>query len=465
MSAATWRRGWTALVLSVLSRVLLGALALLLAASVLPAVIGWQSSVVMSGSMAPTLAVGDVAVVRPVEAADLRAGQVLLVDDPDVPGQLRLHRLVAVQAGGLQLKGDANPAADGSLVDPAAVHGVVALGLPLVGEPAVWLAERRLVPLAGTALALAALLALALVHRRPDENSPAEPPAAGPVTRGRRPLPRALRRGTVLGAVVVVSVTLPGAAATFSDTTATPALTFPVAPWWTCADVAGSTGAKAPGYFRLQETGGRTAVNTGSAGTAANATISASGVTYRVGGPNCGSDDDRAFRLDGSTGSLWTTNLVSNPQTFSLQLWFSTTTGRGGKLIGFGNGSQGALSGSYDRHVYMTNTGQLVFGIYSGTTYTVASPRTYNDGGWHLVTATYSGSTGLRLYVDGALAASGSAPAAENTSGYWRIGGDNLNTWPSAPTSNYFSGSLAQVSIYGSVLTTTQVSDAWQITR
>ena len=462
---ASARQGWAAFAVSTLSRVVLGALALLLAASVLPVLVGWQSSVVMSGSMAPALSPGDVAVVRPVDVDALTPGQVLLVDDPDLPGQLRLHRLVAVEAGGLQLRGDANPTADGTLVDPAAVHGVVTLGLPLVGLPAVWAAEHRIWPLVGTGLGLAALVALAFVHRRADDDVLPTPPADGSRPRRRRGARSGARRATVLGAAVLVAVSLPGAAARFTDAAATPAVTLPIAPWWYCPDVAGSTGANAARYYRLQETGGTTATNTGTAGTAANLTISATGVTYRAGGPNCGPNDDEALRLDGASGALWSTQAVTNPQTFSLQLWFSTTTGRGGKLIGFGNGTNGDLSGTYDRHVYMTNSGQLVFGVYDGTIYTVASPRAYNDGAWHLASATYSPGTGMRLYVDGALVASGAAPAAENATGYWRIGYDNLNTWPSAPTSNYFSGSLAQIGIFTTVLTATQVSDAWQITR
>ena len=464
---AGWRQSWAAFVLAVLSRGVLGALAVLLAGSVLPAVAGWQTSVVMSGSMAPVFEPGDVAVVRPVDAASLTPGQVLLVDDPDRPGQLRLHRLVTVEAGGLQLKGDANPAADGSLVDPTAVHGVVTVGIPFIGEPAVWLAEGRLLPLAGTAAVLLLLLALAVAPRRDDPDGPPADPTTAPARRRRRVrrVPTALRRSTVLLAAVGLTVSLPGAGAVFSDTAATPAVTIPMAAWWTCSDVAGPTGAGATRYYALQEGSGATAVNTGSAGSAANGTFSSTGVAYNQSGPACGNGESRAVRLDGSSGAIWTTQRVTNPQTFSLQLWFNTTTTRGGKLIGFGNGTNGDLSSSYDRHVYLTNDGKLVFGVYPGTNYTVTSPGSYNNGAWHLVTATFSAGTGMRLYVDGGLVGSASAPGAEAVDGYWRIGYDNVNTWPSAPSSPYFSGSLAAVSIYSTVLSATQVSQAWQITR
>ncbi|MGY5885389.1 signal peptidase I [Modestobacter lacusdianchii] len=460
----SWRQGWTAFLLAALARVVLGALAVLLAISVLPVLVGWQSSVVLSGSMAPTFTVGDVAVVRPVPADRLEPGQVLLVDDPDSPGELRLHRLVAVQPAGLQLKGDANAAADGSLVDPAAVHGVVTLGLPLVGQPAVWLTQGRVLPLVGTGLGLLALLALSVAHRRPDDDPPAPGPSAPPARAGRRrrPAVRGLRRGAVLTAAVLVTVSLPGSGAGFSDTTASPALTFPVATIWNCSDV--GTANRATNYYRLQESSGAIAGNSGTTGAAGNATYRG-GVARQAGGPGCGSGEDRAVTLDGSSGYLSTTQAVTNPQSFTTQLWFSTRTARGGKLIGFGNGTNGDRSGSYDRHVYMTNAGQLVFGVYDGTIYTVTSPRSYNDGGWHLMTASFSPSSGMRLYVDGAQVASGWAPAAEAITGHWRIGFDNLNTWPATPTSEFFAGSLAHVSIYDRVLSASEVRQAWDITR
>jgi hypothetical protein len=237
-----------------------------------------------------------------------------------------------------------------------------------------------------------------------------------------------------------------------------------MAMWWTCPDVGGSTGANAVRYHRLQEASGSVATNTGSAGSAANGTYSSSGVTYGVPGPACGPNDSRAVRLDGASGAISTSSLVVNPQTFSVQIWFSTTTTRGGKLIGLGSSATG-VSGQYDRHIFMTNSGQLVFGVYSGTTYTVTSPAAYNNGAWHLATATFSAGTGMRLYVDGAQVGSTVwAPAAEVYDGYWRIGYDNLDTWGSTPTSRYFAGSVAQASVYPTVLSATQVERGWAVT-
>lgn len=460
--AGHWRGTRAALAVTLAGRAVLGTLVLLLLVSVLPVLIGWQSTVVLSGSMRPELAPGDVAVVRPVPPAELAPGQVLLVDDPDAPGRLRLHRLVAVEAGGLRLRGDANPTADGSLVQPSAVHGVGTLRLPGIGLPAVWADTGRVAPLAGTAVALAVLLGLAVLYV-PAGHQPTDDLPAGGSSRRRWPR-RAARQGTALVAVLLTAVALPGAAARFSSSTSSPSVTIPMALWWNCPDVSLSTGANAARYYALQERRGTTADNTGSAGAAADGTFSATGVTYQAAGPACGVDNDRAVTFNGTSGSMWTTQAVVNPQTFSVQAWFRTTTLTGGKLVGFGTGANGAASTQYDRHVYMTNAGKLVFGVYNGSYNVITTPASYNDGLWHLVTATFSSGTGMRLYVDRGLIGSAPVTTAENYTGYWRIGYDVVHAaWPAAPQTGWFAGSMAHVGIFSSVLDANQVAEQYDM--
>jgi signal peptidase I len=461
-ASASRRSGWAAFLVSVVARSVLALLALLMAGVTLPALAGWETSVVMSGSMAPALQTGDVVVVRPVDPPGLEPGAILLVDDPDAPGMLRLHRLEQVEPGGLRLRGDANPAADAALVAPAAVHGAGVWSVPRLGLPAVWLSEGRQAPLALTVAGLAALVALSVLHRGEDRERPA------PRTGSRwRPGRRTLAAGGTVLALAAVLPGVPGAGAAFSATTANHANSFAAARYFTCASAA--AGVAAPGYLPLQETAGPTAANAGTAGTYVNGTY-AGGVTFRVAGPSCGSGGDRAVRLDGSSGRIQTMTAVVNPQEFTTQLWFSTTTNRGGKLVGFGNGvmssgngnANSSASSQYDRHVYMRNDGRLTFGVYSGSAITVTSPAAYNDGNWHLVTATYSPATGMRLYADGVLVGSAAAASAEPYTGYWRVGFDTLATsWPGAPTSPFFGGSVAHVMITQNVLSAAQIADQY----
>lgn len=115
-------------------------------------------------------------------------------------------------------------------------------------------------------------------------------------------------------------------------------------------------------------------------------------------------------------------------------------------------------SSSYDRHLYLDNAGHVVFGVYPNAMVTIASPTAYTDGQWHLADATL-GSTGMRLYLDGTQVASNTTTTtAQNFTGYWRVGYDNLAGWANAPTSYYLNATLDEVAVYPSALTATQIT-------
>lgn len=165
--------GWVAAVVLHLCRATAAVLLLLVFWSLVPTTFGWTSTVVMSGSMQPRLHPGDVAVVRPAFAAQAHIGQVLLVDDPDIRGRLRLHRYVGVQDGKLILRGDANGENDSTRVLPSAVHGIAVLRIPDIGLPALWWRDHRWPPLAATAF----LLLLLIAGTQPVRRRRAEPAA------------------------------------------------------------------------------------------------------------------------------------------------------------------------------------------------------------------------------------------------------------------------------------------------
>ena len=164
-----------------------------------------------------------------------------------------------------------------------------------------------------------------------------------------------------------------------------------------------------------------------------------------------------AIGFNGSNEYAYSNKLHPHPTRFSLETWIKTTTDRGGRIIGFSNLTQ-QNSRNYDKHIYMRDDGRLVFGVYSGGTRTVTTPAAYNDGGWHHVVAT-QGTGGMALYVDGQLRAMNVLYTTnEDYPGYWRIGGDNLNSWPSRPTSNFFAGQVDETAVYPIALSAAQVS-------
>ncbi|MDP9417442.1 MAG: DNRLRE domain-containing protein [Actinomycetota bacterium] len=187
------------------------------------------------------------------------------------------------------------------------------------------------------------------------------------------------------------------------------------------------------------------------------------GATYQVSPGAIAGDPSRALTLNGTTGAIYSETRYDPPATgsavYTMETWFKTTTTTGGKLIGFGD-KQSINSRFHDRHVYMTNSGKLVFGVSpSSPPVTLTSPASYNDGLWHHVAAT-QGSAGMALYVDGARVARNTVTTSHRYPGYWRIGGDSIaSSWPSAPTSTYFAGSLDETAVYPTALSAQTIAD------
>jgi signal peptidase I len=144
----------------VLGLLVLGALGLAVALAGLPAAVGGSALTVLSPSMVPTFAPGDVVVVRPRPVAAIAVGDVItfLARDPRTgSGRVVTHRVVGVEPGpAFRTRGDANEDPDPGLVAAADVRGVHWYTVPWVGG----LAERLLTP-AGAVIG-AGVLALLL---------------------------------------------------------------------------------------------------------------------------------------------------------------------------------------------------------------------------------------------------------------------------------------------------------------
>jgi signal peptidase I len=134
-----------------------------IAAAVAGVVLGVRPLVVVSGSMSPTIDAGALALARPTDAADLRAGDVVSVEAPN--GTRVTHRIAAIARDGgraeLTLRGDANQLPDDETyrVDSA---DRVFFSAPMLGYAVAWLGTPAGL-LSCAALAGVALLAL----RRP----------------------------------------------------------------------------------------------------------------------------------------------------------------------------------------------------------------------------------------------------------------------------------------------------------
>jgi len=279
------------------------------------------------------------------------------------------------------------------------------------------------------------------------------------------PRPPSVLAGTAVVLVGLVLLLVPSTGGTLTGTVRNTTDTAASSTYAACTTAAVAVGSA---FFvhPLDEPGGSGALDV--SGGARSGTY-LGGYTQNQPGP-CPAGNGRSVLLDGSSGLIANPASQINPQTFSIQVWFKTTTTNAGRLIGFGNRPGATLSTQYDRMVYLTSAGRLTFGVYPGAIRTVTSARAYNDGVWHHVVATL-GSGGMVLYVDGAVV--GQDPTTTSAQvydgvGYWKAGWDNLNTWPNptllgvlgsfGATSNYyFAGNLAYAAVFTTQLTAGQV--------
>jgi PKD repeat protein len=190
-------------------------------------------------------------------------------------------------------------------------------------------------------------------------------------------------------------------------------------------------------YYRLEDADASSALD---ATGAAPATV-AGGISAGAASPVAGyGRTAMATTGDGSVIGP----VVGAPEILSAELWFSTTSQQAATLLGF----VAASGGTHDREITMTATGQLGFNAIGATRVGITSTRSYNDGSWHHVVATAS-AAGTSLYVDGGLVATSSSSPGLQYSGRWTIGGG---------ASAGFTGALAEVAIYPSVLSSGQIA-------
>ncbi|HMJ00079.1 MAG TPA: signal peptidase I [Gaiellaceae bacterium] len=164
---------------------LLGAAMLLfLAVGVLPRTGWYRVETVLSGSMRPDFAPGDLIVVRPEPLRDVRVGQVISYHIPIGDQHVQTHRVVKVVRGGehpvVVTKGDANDSVDPwqARLDGTTAWRVQAVA-PNLGWLIVWLRSPliRILTVLGAPLLLA-LLGLWRIWRDPEEEIRDVAPAA-----------------------------------------------------------------------------------------------------------------------------------------------------------------------------------------------------------------------------------------------------------------------------------------------
>lgn len=180
----------------------------------------------------------------------------------------------------------------------------------------------------------------------------------------------------------------------------------------------------------------------------------------------------QGITFNGTDQYVSTVDRQSDPDVFTLSLWFQATV-TGGKIAGFESNAVGQ-STYFDRHLWLDSAGHLRFGVFSPAPSVITaadspyvrnvllpgenpdrpdierilvSPGTYADGGWHQVTAMLS-PEGQSLYVDGALAAADSRVTDGGAyDGYWRFGGGAMGNWVGRSDGDFYRGMIDEASV------------------
>jgi len=103
----------------------------------LPAIYSSSIAAVLSGSMSPEMQIGSLAIMRPINTADIAVGDIIAFNPPwDEPHVLVSHRVIEVVEGetrNFRTKGDANEDRDFDLIPETHVLGRIEYCIPNLG--------------------------------------------------------------------------------------------------------------------------------------------------------------------------------------------------------------------------------------------------------------------------------------------------------------------------------------------
>jgi signal peptidase I len=474
-------RDWTRLTAVLLARMYRAFLLGLVAIAVAPVLFGWGSYVVRSGSMQPSIQVGDVVVAKPwTEDQRIRVGRVFVYDDPAATRpRVMVHRIVELRDDGdYTTAGDANDLTDVTPLPRSEIRATAVLLVPHVGLPVTWFQAGKWLHLAAWLLLNVAAFALAarrlegepprwrLLRLVRDRFSPPPPPDGPPGSdrpsdRG-RPATRtqdAVRRTRTpllaVASLVVLGTLATTANAGFTGHTRNSGMSWAVGPW-TQRYVAAVLADAPYGFWLMDEARGATYA----ADRSGNDRTGQYYGSLELGAPG-GLPGNPGTAIDNTAGRVVLgPQAVAAPSAYSIELWFRTTSTSRSYVAGFEDDRDAGYSlfgSAADRSVTMESTGRLTFGTWPGRSTAVTTPRAYNDGAWHHLVVTSTASRATTIYVDGAAVVSGTTSTLLSYSGFWRVGQGSIG-WLNTPG---FNGDLDNVAIYHSVLPAARVAAHW----
>nr|WP_308434583.1 LamG-like jellyroll fold domain-containing protein [Streptomyces melanogenes] len=225
----------------------------------------------------------------------------------------------------------------------------------------------------------------------------------------------------------------------------------------------GAVLADAPSqYWRLDETKGTQASNKiavyGGYGTYTNATLGTTGPS--------GTGDKTAISLNGNGSVKLPMDILGSPTDTSAELWFRTA--KPGVLLGLQNADLGSVPTNWDPVLVVDSDGLLRGRLRntSGWPTAIKSPEKVTDNEWHHAVLTGS-SSGQSLYLDGVKVGTvaGAVQSETVTRAYLGAGYSSAGWDGGTTATRYFTGQLAEASIYSHALSDNQVTAHYRAMR
>ncbi|MDB6112688.1 MAG: LamG domain protein jellyroll fold domain protein, partial [Pedosphaera sp.] len=203
-------------------------------------------------------------------------------------------------------------------------------------------------------------------------------------------------------------------------------------------------------YWPLNETAGNIAIDLvrGSNG------VLAGGFSRNFNGPvGAGfGTPHRATHFDGATGYTQLPLLIGSTN-FTIVFWVQTTATGGTPNWYNGKGLvDGEVVGAVNDFGIALVGAKVGFGIGNPDT-TLTSVKSINNNVWHQVAATWDAGNGaMKLFIDGALDASGTGPTGARTAP------PSLRVASIQTAGNYLLGNISDIAMYDQVLSSNQVA-------
>ena len=109
-----------------------------------PSVLGLKTYIIASGSMEPTLKVGDIVLIKEISSTNLKENDIISFQKDNTIITHRIHKILKLdEKVKFQTKGDHNQSIDSDLVEESNIEGKMIIKIPYIGKILVFLVRKE----------------------------------------------------------------------------------------------------------------------------------------------------------------------------------------------------------------------------------------------------------------------------------------------------------------------------------